>query len=184
MHPPLIENEIWKAVPNFNFYEVSNTGKVRSIVRLVNSRRGNFVKKQKVLKPSDDQKGYLQVVLYKSDGKTTKSYKVHKLVALVFVPNPLNKETVNHIDGIKANNFSSNLEWNTRSENTQHKFAIGLHDVRGEKHPCVKLTEKDVLAIRSIGKSDKATRDMLAKKYNVTASYLWQLMNRRSWKHV
>lgn len=52
---------------------------------------------------------------------------VHRLVAIAYLDNPENKETVNHIDGDKSNNHISNLEWSTRSENTQHAYDIGLH---------------------------------------------------------
>ena len=66
-------------------------------------------------------KGYVKVRIDKKD------YFVHRLVAIAFLVNPENKETVNHIDGDKSNNHVSNLEWCTRSENTQHAYDIGLH---------------------------------------------------------
>jgi len=58
-----------------------------------------------------------------------KSYYIHRLVAQTYLPNPENKETVNHLDGNKANNMLCNLEWATRSENVQHACDTGLRPI-------------------------------------------------------
>jgi hypothetical protein len=63
-----------------------------------------------------------------------KHYKVHRLVALAFLPNTEEKEQVNHIDGVKSNNSLSNLEWSTRSENMVHSRDV-LGNMVGDKHP-------------------------------------------------
>jgi hypothetical protein len=65
--------------------------------------------------------GYLKVRI------SNKDHFVHRLVAIAYLENLENKETVNHIDGNKENNHVSNLEWCTRSENTQHAYNTGLH---------------------------------------------------------
>lgn len=51
---------------------------------------------------------------------------LHRIVAEAFLPNPLNKPVVNHIDGNKRNPHLSNLEWSTHSENSKHAHATGL----------------------------------------------------------
>lgn len=59
-------------------------------------------------------------------GKVKQSWRVHRLVAETFIPNPLGYSDVNHIDGSKTNNDVSNLEWCTRSENSRHQWRTGL----------------------------------------------------------
>jgi hypothetical protein len=65
-------------------------------------------------------KGYVKVRVNHKDQF------VHRLVAIAYLPNLDNKETVNHIDGNKENNHVNNLEWCTRSENSQHAYDTGL----------------------------------------------------------
>ena len=118
--------EVWKPVINYEgYYEVSNLGNVRSCDRLVKCSRGNNFRlwKGKILSQTKAAtRGYYQVSLSK-EGVTTKVY-VHKLVAEAFLENQ--DETVNHKDGNKLNNKSSNLEWVSYSENNKHAFRIGL----------------------------------------------------------
>ena len=95
--------EYWRAVSVFTNYEVSSVGRVR------NSKTG------RVLKPSDNNWGHLQVVLAKNG--STKTFKVHRLVAETFIENPLSKRCVDHIDGNRRNNDIDNLRWASDSEN-------------------------------------------------------------------
>ena len=102
--------EEWRLIVDFPDYEVSSTGLIRNI------------KRQTILKKSTNSYGYKVLSLYK-DKKDT-SVRVNRIVALSFIPNPENKPCVNHIDGDKANDNVSNLEWCTYSENEIHSVKV------------------------------------------------------------
>ena len=107
--------EEWRDVVGTNGeYKVSDMGKV------VTSNTG------RILKPCIDQRGYERVCLFKVDRR--RRYKVHRLVAMAFIPNPENKPQVNHKDGNKRNNSVSNLEWVTNEENFKHSMENGLRE--------------------------------------------------------
>lgn len=113
-----MKEEIWKDVTGFEGkYQVSNTGKIRSLA--YHKKNGRI----KELKPFSDKGGYMRVKFCK-DGKET-TVKVHRIVALEFIPNPQNKREVNHIDGNPKNNMVENLEWATPSENMTHAAKYG-----------------------------------------------------------
>lgn len=109
--------EVWKPIPNFEgLYDVSNFGRVKSLPR------NGTISKSRILKPLKKKSGYLDIVLQKNGKRTYKH--IHQIVALTFIPNPLDKPQVNHKDGNKYNNHVNNLEWNTASENLNHKYRI------------------------------------------------------------
>lgn len=102
----------WLPIKGYEgLYEVSNTGKVRSLDRMVRNSSGNGTKLSpgKILKQSDVGNGYLRVDLCKNG--EIKHFAVHRLVASSFVKNPENLPMVNHKDENKENNSAENLEW-------------------------------------------------------------------------
>ena len=104
--------EEWRDIAGYEGkYMVSNTGKVKSLNYSNTGKEG-------ILEAHANEKGYLRVMLCK-DGKK-KVYRVHRLVAQAFIPNPDNLPQVNHIDENKENNCMDNLEWVTCSENINH----------------------------------------------------------------
>lgn len=105
--------EIWKDVKGYEgLYQVSNLGRVKNKIR------------NKCLKPNKTTWGYYGVALYKNG--ISKRFQVHRLVAIAFIDNLMDKKEVNHKDGNKLNNCVENLEWCTRSENMKHSFTMGL----------------------------------------------------------
>lgn len=103
--------EIWKTIEKYPDYMVSNFGRVK--------RKGNAnLRKEKILKTSKNSGGYLKVVLSKKGH--TKTFFVHRLVALSFLPNPNNYPQINHKDENKENNRIDNLEWCTSKYNSNY----------------------------------------------------------------
>jgi hypothetical protein len=115
-----------------NYYEVNRFGDVKRKKgeTLYKDGRVAFFS-ETILKPSLCRKGYLRVYLSVNSKKYTKN--VHRIVAETFINNPLNKKTVNHINGIKTDNSVDNLEWATNTENMQHAFKNGYFDERNKK---------------------------------------------------
>lgn len=107
-----------------------------------------------------------------------KAYTVHRLVAKAFIPNPLNKPEVNHINGIKTDNRAVNLEWATRSENARHAISTGLAQT-GERSGSAKLTLKQVRIIRSL--FGKMRIHKIAEKFNVAKSTIEAIKHGKTW---
>ena len=135
-----MENEIWKDVVGYEgIYEVSNLGKVKSVERDIKIHiNGKLVihHQKEVIMNQVNANGYFHTNL--RDGKTRRMKLIHRLVAEAFIPNPENKETINHINGIKTDNRVENLEWATRSENTLHAIRTGLISVNSLKERAYK----------------------------------------------
>ncbi len=120
--------------------------------------------------------GYVYVALSKN-GKR-KSVRLHRLVAEAFIPNPNKKPQVNHIDGNKANNVCSNLEWTTASENQLHRYNV-LKKSGGGRPPvkvrCVETGEE----YGTIAEVTRATgighiAAVLRGERNFAGGYRWQ----------
>lgn len=116
MNRDLIIEEKWKSVFGWELYEVSNFGNVR------NSVTGKIKKQQK------NNRGYFICQFEIKDRKSTKL--VHRLVAFAFCLKHQDDKVVNHIDGNKRNNMSSNLEWCSQKHNINEAIRMGTFDPR------------------------------------------------------
>lgn len=115
--------EIWESVKGYEgLYEISDLGRVKRIYKNGKTR---------ILKPSCNKQGYVQLALSKNN--KLKTFKIHRLVAIAFIKNSSNKREVNHIDGNKKNNSLNNLEWVTSKENIEHAIKTGLRNKTNAK---------------------------------------------------
>jgi hypothetical protein len=123
-------------IEGYNNYLIYETGDV------FNNKKNRF------LKPSKMKNGYIKVELCKN-GKQ-KTFKIHRLVAEYYIPNPENKPEVNHIDGDKCNNSVENLEWNTRKENMNSFQILKTNNTSGIKNISYHKTNNSYLYKKTI----------------------------------
>lgn len=111
--------EVWIDIPQFKgSYQVSSFGRFRSIARTVRFGKQERIIPEKILRTSSKGNGYLKISILR------KTYSAHRLVASVFVKNPLKYNQVNHKNGNKEDNRAENLEWVTSSQNHKHAYGI------------------------------------------------------------
>ena len=173
--------EIWKVTTVNSDYEVSNLGNVRSnkasTPRLLKPFRRGGAKKDE-----DNRGTYLGVRLLHNG--VEQDYGIHRLVALAFIPNPLNLPQVNHKNGIRNDNRVENLEWCDNSYNIWHSYNILGHTNYNERAICqytkqgefVKEWESVVSAEQSTGISAGTIGEVCKKKAHrkTAGGYLWR----------
>lgn len=115
-------NEQWKDVVGYEgYYQVSNRGRVKGLKYTLLVGCCFKTLPERILKPNKNKFGYYYVVLHKN--RKPKTWKIHRLVALAFIPNPENKPCIDHIDTIRTNNNIENLRWCTHSENMNNPIS-------------------------------------------------------------
>lgn len=161
--------EEWKDIKGYEeLYQVSNLGSVKR------------VKTGRILKGSEDTKGYLRVTLSKNN--TVSHQRVHRLVAQAFISNTDNKPQVNHIDENKTNNMVSNLNWMTAKENLNH----GTHNERVSKTQSIPIIATNLKTdestefygtcecARQLGLSQGGITSVLKGKRRQTGGYIFE----------
>lgn len=165
--------EIWKPIEFLDSkYEASSLGRIRHT-------------KSKHIKAIIFDGHYCKFGYdYYIDGQEKKGWmRVHKAVASTFIPNPLNKPTVNHKDGDPKNNAVSNLEWATAQEQSEHAAAV-LHRNCGENNYNSRFTNKDVLDMRQLYYDGWLTTVQLAREYNTKVSDMRRILSGTRWKYI
>lgn len=140
--------EIWKDIEGYEgLYQISNKGRVKSFY---NHNGKIFVK------PNIDVWGYERVDLSKN--KNEKHYKVHRLVAKAFIPNPNNYPCINHKDENKTNNCVDNLEWCSHKYNRNYGTCNDrLRKCFGKK---VNQYSKDGIFIKQFNSISEACKEL------------------------
>jgi DNA-binding CsgD family transcriptional regulator len=170
------QQEEWRKVVGFErFYSVSSLGRVRSDIQRNHRPHG------RILSQSLKKTGYLQICL-SMNGKHF-YYNVHTLVTEAFIgPRPADFQ-VNHLNGIKTDNRRENLEYVTRSENSQHALKLGLRK-RGEAHVNAKLKESDVREILRLHSDGNNTLKEIGDMFDIQPTQVFKIVTGETWAHV
>ena len=163
--------EEWKIINGYDDYEISSLGSVLSL------------KSQKMMSILSTGYGYLGVNLCLYGVK--KRFYIHRLVAEHFVDNPFGHKYVDHIDGDKTNNSSSNLRWtsakeNSNNVNTRDKFGkhlskkVGMFDINGKLIQTFK-SGREAAQIRNLSPGNIST--CCRGETKTCGGYVWKFMD-------
>lgn len=182
-----LATEEWRPVGGHPEYAVSNLGRIMRTVATKGGIAG------RILRSSRNRGGYHTV---RPDGVTVT---VHRVVAEAFLGVRPGGCVIDHKDGTKANNRSSNLEYVSARENTARATALGLRDalsgdnswarrrpdlvLRGAAHGRALVSEGDVRVIRSLA-SQGATQRAIANLFSIGKTTVAHIVNRDTWSHI
>lgn len=131
---------------------------------------------RKLMKKLTNPQGYHQYCLF-INGKYRK-IGVHRLLAIVYIPNPDNKEVVNHKDGVRTNNSLDNLEWFTQKENVRDGYdRMRRNEILPHKSKLTKESVIDIYKMLSNGLPTIA----ISKKHSVSLGAIREINNCKTW---
>lgn len=152
-------------------YLISDDGKIYSQIT------------NKYLKPFKNRRGYCLVDINVNGKSYTRQ--LHRLVALTFIDNPLQLETVNHKDGNKENNAASNLEWMTVLDNVRHAWKTGLVKPRyGTDNPANVYSEEQIHNVCKMLEVGRLNNKLIAAKCGVNVTLIRDIKFRGKWKQI
>ena len=171
--------EIWKDIQGYEGrYQVSNMGRVRRLTLPMKTPTGYHCHlKAKIRKPTlDKTTGYMRLIL--TDGHNKKSFNVHRLVAIHFVPGYKPELFVNHKNEIRFDNRAENLEWCTPRYNLEYSDVSN----RNKKAVCQYSSDGNFLrtfdsikeAAIVIGVRPNNISCCCRGKYKKSAGYIWR----------
>ena len=156
----------------FPDYRVGNDGTVWSC------RRNNVWTKLKLA----NHKGYSKVFLYDKNGKAY-NFQVHNLVLVAFVGARIDNLQCRHLNGVKSDNRLENLKWGSAKENADDRKNHNK-TARGERHRSCKLSNQDVIKIRTLYETGNFYLRELADKFNVSLQNIHYIVTNKYWTHI
>lgn len=172
-----LEDEVWKEIPFADKkYEVSNYGRVKSYC--YDKTNG------KILRPGLT-KGFHTVTFKTNDSK--KTFLVHKLVAIVFVPKESEDQTIAiHLDWNKRNNHYKNLKWLTKTE-AYARIMPRLQEINKIKNKGIirnsKLKPDDVKVLK--GMLEKGIKqNVIAKLFSISEMQVTRIKRGENWSMI
>jgi hypothetical protein len=130
------------------------------------------------LKPQKHPQGYYFIMLWQRQ-YGYRAFLIHRLVAQYYLLNTENYPVVNHINGIKTDNRSTNLEWCTVLHNNNHGYKIGTH--KAVRH---KLTDSQILEIKHLLTLPKKNLCKIGRQFNVSDCTIRQIMTNQTHKNI
>jgi len=179
--------EVWRPVVGFEtYYEVSDFGRVRSMVRTITDANGiqrryrGRIKAQAAARTRRDGKSRYIVTLHK-DGVPSWCRVPHLVLNAFVGPCPAGQQG-RHLNCDPSDNRLSNLAWGTQQENDADSMRLG-YIMRGELHGAAKLTDSQIIEIRELRRTGVLGR-LIADQYGVSTSLIYLIAKKKVWSHV
>ena len=184
-----LDGEEWRTTTVSDRYAVSNYGRVLSYAISYPSSKRVFSKGPNLVKPRINKLGYYRVSIY-SGNHVSKSYLVHRLVAMAFIPNPNNLPYINHKDENKLNNNVDNLEWcnskynnnygtrNKRMSKTKTNNTYNIKSVQCIETGIIYTSTREAERQTGIDNSQISAVCNHKKNYKTAGGYHWKYIER------
>ena len=147
--------EEWRSIADYPNYEISSFGNVRNV------ETGRILKPEKV-------NGYYRIQLHKNG--VPRVFRIHRLVATAFIPNPENKPFIDHKDHNRTNNMVENLRWATGHENNGNRLGVGVHK-RSNKYCAAIWKDGKTLYLGTYDTEEEARKVYIAKHIEIFGPY-------------
>ena len=166
--------ETWKAIPDYEgYYEISDHGRVRSLERTVLGKGGKTnLRRTRVRKTFVSNNGYPIILLSKNG--VNRTFLLHRITAIVFIPNPDSLPEVDHIDRNRLNNTLTNLRWCNRKTNLENRASFE-RPIGGSGERYIILTKQENYQVRVNAETCLGTFTTIEQAVLVRDNYLKDL---------